>query len=215
MHMLTGDRTIKNQDDSKADKGVTTGRNLLMELPSELRNTIYSLALLHSDSESTIYDRTIWVRSARPHAPSGLRIAEWSEPGLLRTCKQIRREAMLTYVLRHNWTITLTMGEMDRLYSWLSRMVEQIGGRWPDFTLRILPSREKGGDLALMKLAYGSTTINKDEELIEPSMHVAYQLARQSARKKAIYKLVERVQQAKFDGKSLEVLEMELHGLEM
>ncbi len=176
-------------------------------------NTIYDLVLLQRGSPEMTLDSTSISMFTR----------RWNEPALFRTSKQIRQEAMSIYYLGRTWEFCIKYHEMESLYARLARISEEIGGQWPEFTVRVSDGKaNKGAALALMRLAYRSTHIrgDSDGDWIVPRMDLMYSTgiakareeAREQKREREINQLVERTEQAKCDGMPLDELETKWFG---
>jgi len=78
---------------------------MLLTLPAELRNSIYAFAL--------ILDHAVYATDGDGH--------EQESPALLRTCKQIRTEAMgLFYSVNNMFIISIQKGEPEPATRWLA-----------------------------------------------------------------------------------------------
>lgn len=83
--------------------------NLIMTLPGELRNHIYSLAL--TEAEEILVGK-----------PSG-----WREPGLLFSSKEIRMEALRMYYESNKFNIIVAKGELKPAMRRLVNLVQEFG----------------------------------------------------------------------------------------
>lgn len=85
--------------------------NLPMTIPAELRNEIYSLALI---DEQVIYIRAIDGR-------------KWKEPGLLGVSKILRQEASAIYYKQNTFEITVKKFAFAGFSTWWQSLVARLG----------------------------------------------------------------------------------------
>ncbi|GAB7361951.1 hypothetical protein MBLNU230_g1989t1 [Neophaeotheca triangularis] len=85
---------------------------LLRQLPAELRNRIYELAL---PSQTLV---KIFPSKSRAF-----------EPGLLQTCKQIRAEASAMFYAANSVSIIVPVGSLDKCFAWLRSVRVRCGPR--------------------------------------------------------------------------------------
>jgi len=108
------------------------GKNRLILLPAEIRNTIYEMTLVttanieihqqskHGEDEDSDYNRI----SAGSKAPKTLR---WKEPALLQTSKQIRIECASIYYLGNTFKFFAFPTEFEDVLKFLQRKSSMIG----------------------------------------------------------------------------------------
>lgn len=165
---------------------------------------IYDLALLQPGSTSMTKDPT----------ENSTFILRWNEPKLLQVSKQVRDEALPLYYLSQAWEFTIRYFETKSLHTRLTRLVNKIGAEWPHFVVRRSQGKTNtSAALALTKLAYASIYLSADGQMIQPRMTLKYNSATASgtetqkqAHEHAIYKTVERAENAKADGVALKDL---------
>ena len=93
----------------------------LMDLPAELRNTIYEYALAG--------DEVVHIHSKRCRHLGRRRPKPWREPGLLRASKVIRSETLLLYYDTRGFEIHITASDCMQFSRWQDWLGEQCGSR--------------------------------------------------------------------------------------
>ncbi len=113
----------------------TTSTNPLMSLPPELRNTIWDLVLPEKKDRLSIFSFTRGTYSKKYHGP---RDYHFLEPAVLSVCKAIRNELLPIIYLGCPLVVGTRSFELDKPCEWLNHLSQQLGGRWPDFTMYIM-----------------------------------------------------------------------------
>ncbi|KAI5358248.1 hypothetical protein Slin15195_G065750 [Septoria linicola] len=118
------------------------------ELFAELRNSMYTLALVEDPDEVIGYETAPKGRKrseARPtpvlHGPIHVN-ARMQEPGALRACRQMRNEARTMWYISNHFTIDVFDCEITRLLSFTKRTAAMRGNAVCNLTVNVI----EGGD---------------------------------------------------------------------
>ena len=95
----------------------------LLDLPAEIRNTIYMLVVVEEEP----------VQGTKGKLPL---------TALLRTCQQIRAEAAQIYFTNNSFTITITTAELEKVYASLDAIGPNVAGSIQGLKLIFDPERE-------------------------------------------------------------------------
>jgi len=111
------DTSVKTVDmPSKKFKRATEGASRLLELPPELRNTIWTLACGDSKINPPRYGLILNDDPLSPEPASMI-----NQPAITRTCRQIRAEALpIYYAITHFMVFPGPRHNLQALHDWLS-----------------------------------------------------------------------------------------------
>jgi len=211
--------------------------DLLMKLPGEIRNKIYSLVLLpiRSPFNKNFYysrhnskpfsplmsewrslrllsDPVISVEKKMPKGRRDVTTTTWNEPGLLQVSKQLRHETMPIYYFGHVYSFRVRSDEFDKVYSWLSNLSKQLNGKWLEFEVEVVNPNWSHMDqwLPLAKLTHESSFVkNADRSTTEDTVWDSVSTKREGFVPYAFRDVVKLGATAKVEGKTSKELRVD------
>lgn len=127
----------------------TAPKSTFLSLPAELRNTIYELTLTPMKTTTTI--RAAQNRVSRGQKTRNRTRASWSEPALLRTTREIRREALPVYYGGTAFRLAVFLEDMGAASAWLASVVRASGAKTPFLSLTFVVHREAWAKLEFFR----------------------------------------------------------------